>query len=174
MKTAFIGLAVVASLSGCASITGDTSQFVRVETLDKDGNSVKGAKCTLQNDYGSTSGESGGSIIARRSNKDLFVDCKKEGYADANATATSRANAGMWGNIIIGGGIGAIIDHNKGTAYTYPEWMKLVFGKTLTFDRTDDKDGQPSLAKGPAAAPSTTLSDQPAPNLVSAEVAKAK
>jgi hypothetical protein len=32
--------------------------------------------------------------------------------------AISRANAGMAGNIIFGGGIGAIIDHNKGTAYS--------------------------------------------------------
>jgi hypothetical protein len=172
MKTAAISLAIVAGLTGCASITGDTSQYVRVETLDDKGASIKGAKCTLQNDYGSTGGESGGSIIARRSNKDLFIDCKKEGYADASATATSRANAGMWGNIIIGGGIGALIDHNKGTAYTYPEWMKLVFGKVISFDRSDDKDGQPSLAKAPPTAPTAPKNAEVSP--ASTEVAAAK
>ena len=55
----------------------------------------------------------------------------------------------MAGNIILGGGIGAIIDHNKGTAYTYPTWMQLVFGQTLVFDRSDEKDGQPVQGRAP-------------------------
>ena len=65
--------------------------------------------------------------------------------------AISRANAGMAGNIIFGGGIGAIIDHNKGTAYTYPTWIQLIFGKTLVFDRSAEKDGQPVLGMEPSA-----------------------
>ncbi len=59
--------------------------------------------------------------------------------------------AGMAGNIIFGGGIGAIIDHNKGTAYTYPTWIQLIFGKTLVFDRSAEKDGQPVLGMEPSA-----------------------
>ena len=51
----------------------------------------------------------------------------------------------MFGNIIFGGGIGAIIDHNKGTAYTYPQWIRLVVGKMLGYDRKDDKDAAPNL-----------------------------
>ena len=51
----------------------------------------------------------------------------------------------MFGNIILGGGIGAIIDHNKGTAYTYPTWVQLIFGKSLVFDRSAEKEGQPTV-----------------------------
>jgi hypothetical protein len=58
----------------------------------------------------------------------------------------------MWGNIILGGGIGAIVDHNKGTAYTYPTWVQLVFGKSLVFDRQMEKEGQPVLGMTPAAS----------------------
>lgn len=134
-------------LSGCASITGDTTQFVRIETLDEHGVAVKGAQCSLQNDYGTMTGKSGGQILTRKSSKDLFIECDKDGYPTASARAISRANGGMFGNILFGGGVGAIIDHNKGTAYNYPQWMKLVFGKMLTFDRTDDRDEQPSLAR---------------------------
>jgi hypothetical protein len=61
----------------------------------------------------------------------------------------------MWGNLIIGGGIGAIIDHNKGTAYTYPTWVQLIFGKTLVFDRTTEKEGQPTLGTEPTNTAST-------------------
>ncbi len=49
----------------------------------------------------------------------------------------------MFGNILLGGGIGMIVDHNRGTAYTYPTWIQLVFGKTLAFDRRDEKEGHP-------------------------------
>jgi hypothetical protein len=65
------------------------------------------------------------------------------------ARAISRANAGLAGNILFGGGIGAIIDHNKGTAYTYPTWIRMVFGKTLVFDRSNEKEGQPLLGSEP-------------------------
>lgn len=58
---------------------------------------------------------------------------------------------GLAGNIIFGGGIGAIIDHNKGTAYTYPSWIQLVFGKSLVFDRSTEKDGQPGPGMEPNA-----------------------
>ena len=57
------------------------------------------------------------------------------------------------GNILFGGGIGAIIDHNKGTAYTYPTWIQLVFGQTLVFDRSDEKEGQPVPGRAPGAKP---------------------
>ncbi|MEY5028041.1 MAG: hypothetical protein RLZ63_356 [Pseudomonadota bacterium] len=35
----------------------------------------------------------------------------------------------MFGNIILGGGIGAIIDHNNGSAYEYPSLIKIFMGK---------------------------------------------
>jgi len=41
------------------------------------------------------------------------------------------------------GGIGAVIDHNTGQAYTYPGWLQLIFGRTLVFDRKDEKENTP-------------------------------
>lgn len=110
----------------------------------------------MQNDFGTTTDESGTHIATHRSSKDLHIECKKDGYPSANATSASRVNGGMFGNIIFDGSVGAIIDHNKDTAYTYPEWVKLVFGKVFTFDGTDDKNGQPSVAKK-AASPAENL-----------------
>ena len=96
--------------------------------------------------------KSGESIQIRRSSKDLDVTCKMPDQADAVGRSISRANAGLAGNIIFGGGLGAIIDHNKGTAYTYPTWVELVFGKTLVFDRRDEKDGAPVMGREPGEA----------------------
>lgn len=134
-------------LSGCASITGDTVQSIRVEAKMVDGSEVKDAECELFNEYGSFKVKTPGNVMVRRSSTDLNVQCKKETLPTASAKAVSRANGGMWGNIIFGGGVGAIIDHSKGTAYTYPQWLQMTFGKVLSFDRSDDKDGQPSLAR---------------------------
>jgi hypothetical protein len=70
------------------------------------------------------------------------VNCEKEGSEPGVATLISRANGGMFGNILIGGGVGAIIDHNKGTAYTYPSWIRVIMGKSLVFDRRNEKENE--------------------------------
>lgn len=142
-------LAVAVACTGCASIVNDTTHPVKIETKTASGENVTGAECKVSNDYGTVQAKSGETTQVRRSSKDLDITCKHPQNPDATARAISRANAGMVGNIIIGGGIGAIIDHNKGTAYTYPTWVQLVFGQSLVFDRSDEKEGQPVPGRAP-------------------------
>lgn len=136
-------LFATSAVSGCATVTHDSMQPIKVETRLADGSSLSGADCKLSNDYGSVSCKSGDTIQVHRSSQDLDIVCKMGDQPDALGRAISRANAGMFGNILIGGGIGAIVDHTRGTAYTYPTWIQLSYGKTLVFDRQDEKDGQP-------------------------------
>lgn len=145
-------LAAVVACSGCASIVNDTTHPIKVETQTASGEPVAGAECKLTNDSGVTTMKSGDTAMVRRSSKDLDITCKQPDKPDAVARAISRANGGMFGNILLGGGIGAIIDHNKGTAYTYPTWVQLVFGQTLVFDRNAEKEGQPTPPAQPVAA----------------------
>lgn len=150
-KTVLI-LAGTLALTGCASIVNDSTQPMKIETKSSSGQAVAGAECKISNDYGSVTAKSGDTAQVRRSSKDLDITCKHPDNPEAVARAISRANAGLAGNILFGGGIGAIIDHNKGTAYTYPTWVQLVFGKSLVFDRSAEKDGQPVLGTEPAVA----------------------
>ena len=143
MLKAASAVALLVAATGCATIVNDSTQPVRVETKTTSGSTIAGADCSISNDYGTTTAKSGATVNIRRSSKDLDITCQHPENPQAVARAISRANAGMAGNIIFGGGIGAIIDHNKGTAYTYPTWIQLVFGKTLVFDRSDEKEGQP-------------------------------
>ena len=145
-------LAVVSALAGCASIVNETTHPMRIETLTAAGVALDAAECRLVNDYGTVNARSGETTQVRRSSKDLDITCKHPENPDAVARAISRANAGLAGNIIFGGGIGAIIDHNKGTAYTYPTWIRMVFGKTLVFDRSAEKEGQAVQGVEPPAA----------------------
>lgn len=159
MSRMILALAAVALLGGCASIVNETTHPMKVETARPDGALVTGADCRLTNDYGPFNVRSGETLQIRRSNHDLDIVCRLAEQPDAVARAISRANAGLAGNIIFGGGIGAIIDHSKGTAYTYPTWVRLVFGKAMVFDRSEEKDGQVLLgreaapASGPASSP---------------------
>jgi len=144
MKAHLIAGLIALSCTGCATVVNDSTQPVKVETKTEEGAMVAGAKCHLTNDYGTTTMASGETAKIHRSSEDLDITCNHPDNPDAKARAVSRANAGMFGNIILGGGIGAIIDHNKGTAYTYPTWVQLVFGQTLMFDRSAETDGQPT------------------------------
>lgn len=152
IRTILFAAVAISAFTGCASVVNDSTHPIKVETKTQEGEAVAGADCKLSNDYGVVSMKSGDTAQVRRSSKDLDIVCTDPNNPDANARAISRANAGMWGNIILGGGIGAIIDHNKGTAYTYPTWMQLVFGKTMVFDRTTEKEGQPTLGTEPLEA----------------------
>src|SRR5690625_7762859 len=63
LKEIVMRLVVVAAalsvLAGCASITSESTQLVRVDALDEEGDAVKGATCVPNNDKGENSLEAG-------------------------------------------------------------------------------------------------------------------
>ena len=122
-------------IANCASITGSSVQPVSVTAKDIKGNSLEGAKCTLLNDKGAWEAKTPQFVNISRSSKDLSVECKKDGHPSGLLKAISRAGGDMWGNVLLGGGIGAIIDHNKGTGYAYPDQLVVIMGKTVTLDK---------------------------------------
>lgn len=135
MKNSFLISAVAFSAlaSGCSTLTGEgTSQNLSVMTYSTDNKDLTGAQCELKNDEGSWTAVTPATVMVRRSNKDLMVKCTKSGFADARANVVSKTKGNMWGNIIFGGGVGAIIDHNNGSAYQYPPVLKLTMGQDAT------------------------------------------
>ena len=112
-------VACVAAI-GCASIINDTNAPVRFETSSATGVEINEPECKLENDYGHQTVKTPATVAVRRSSKDLQITCVKPGETDGRGIAISRATGGMAGSILLGGGIGAIIDHNKCTACTYP------------------------------------------------------
>ena len=87
------------------------------------------------NDKGAWEAKTPQFVNISRSSKDLSVECKKDGHPTGLLKAISRAGGDMWGNVLLGGGIGAIIDHNKGTGYAYPDQLVVIMGKTVTLDK---------------------------------------
>lgn len=127
---ALIALAIVST--GCSTISGSgTSQSVSVQTFANDGQDVEGAQCDMRNDEGVWFLTTPGSTLVHRSNKELEIICKKTGFEVGTANVASRTKGNMYGNILLGGGIGAIIDHNNGSAYEYPSLIKVIMGKIM-------------------------------------------
>ena len=150
--TCFVALVALA-LGGCATITSSEYQPISVSTYDKDGARVDKAECVLSNDKGSWEMRTPGFAQVHRSSQDLLVQCRKEGQPEGTARAISRVGAGMFGNIVFGGGVGAIIDHTKGTAYNYPDAVNVRMGSMAIFDRQDDSTSTSATAMAPVAQP---------------------
>ncbi len=138
MKTSFhiAVLAALANCAACSTITQSESQSLAL-TATYEGKPVDPA-CQIKNDKGSWDAKAPANVSVRKSNEDLEVTCKKDGMPDGLLKAISRAAGSMFGNIIFGGGIGALIDHSKGTGYDYPDRLPVKMGESVVVDRKTD------------------------------------
>lgn len=161
------------AFTGCASITKEKTQPIKLETYNKNNEVVSGAKCVSKNERGSWESTTPGPTVVHRSGKNLIIDCEKDGET-ASAILISRANGGMFGNILFGGGIGAIVDHNRGTAYSYPDWVRIVFGDSLMFDRKNNKDNEVMLGQAISAEELKKIEDAKIAEVKAAEEAAKK
>lgn len=156
-------LACVALSSGCATITGSESQSISVETADSSG-PVAGAECRLTNNNGSWAVKTPGVANVRRSGEDLLVRCEIEDREPGTAKVISRVNAALFGNVIFGGAVGAVIDHTRGTAYDYPTLVRVVFGASRVIEGEEVASSLPVPAAtarplAPRPRSRTTLDD---------------
>jgi hypothetical protein len=154
VRLTYLVVLIAMSAGGCATITSSDYQPISVSTYDSHGERLEKVRCVLQNDKGNWEVQAPGFAQVHRSSEDLLVQCKKDGQPDGSARAISRVGAGMFGNIIFGGGVGAIIDHTKGTAYNYPDALNIRMGTMAIFDRQDSDSAAPSgYGSAPAAQP---------------------
>ena len=106
------------ALTGCASVAGEKFQPVSIQTIHES-KEVSGIGCNLSNDAGNWFVVSPGSVMVHKSTGDMIVDCKK-GNLSGSSTLVSKSNGAVWGNILLGGGIGYIVDRNTGAGFDYP------------------------------------------------------
>ena len=129
-----IGSAATAALllTGCASVVNGHNQSVSVTTKSK-GDEVSGAKCSLSNDKGVWYVTTPGSVAVHRSYGELTVNCALTGLLNGIAAAKSSTTAAVFGNILVGGVIGAGIDVATGAAYG-SAWSTHTSDKSLPTD----------------------------------------
>ena len=117
LKITFCILAVF-TFSNCASIVSDSTQVVSVETPN-----CKGAKCRMTNSEGVFYIQSTpGSTAIQKAYGDLTITCEKDNLA-FTSIHKSKANMATYGNILLGGIPGALIDGGSGKGYDYPNYI---------------------------------------------------
>lgn len=139
MKKILASAAIVVmavSTGGCATVLNGTSQDVDFRS-DPDGAVVAistGQTCTTPCTFSMKRGH------------DLRVDFERDGYKPEYVYVQSRLGGSTFGNILAGGGIGAVVDGSNGASnHLYPEpvYIRLVpvgsDGEAMLLDK-DGKD----------------------------------
>lgn len=125
-------LAVAGMLSACSTLITGTTQTVTVDTP-----LLTGAKCSLtdmqKRSYHVTTTPA--SLVVEKGDGPMTIVCEKDGYEKTTALIDEEFAGATLGNILIGGGIGLLVDAASGAAQRYPDklvvWMKpTVFGST--------------------------------------------
>jgi len=76
----------------------------------------------------------------------MQATCRKEGREPGRAAIVSDTKGSMFGNILLGGGIGAIVDHNNGSAYEYPTLIQIVMGGFVKIETPKPNPAKPEGA----------------------------
>lgn len=142
-------LLALAALSGCATLTGEATQRVSIQTVDAQGYAVDGMSCLATN----WSAEYVGvtpmfDMQIRRSSSPLIVECRRDGLPLARAVLVSRAvNMAPLQLLLPGGTSMMVLDHLTGFMYAYPRWIRVQVGTDMVFDRRDElaRDPTPGL-----------------------------
>ena len=114
MRHVALGLSVLL-LAGCSSIVNDSHVPM---TLSFSDNSA--GECSLKNKRENYKTSMPATISVRRSDDALVFDCKTVDGRPASGSIPSEFGGMMVGNIIVGGGIGALIDAESDKHRNYP------------------------------------------------------
>ena len=124
MVVAMFGVA----LSGCSTIINGTSQQIVVNT------NPAGADCGLYR-QGIRIGEvanTPGSVLIEKTKHDISVVCVKDGYQQATYFNKSGVAGATFGNVILGGGVGWIVDSASGSDNKYDSPVNITLPATQT------------------------------------------
>jgi len=125
LKNILFAIAATIVLANCSTITTGTQQSVFIDTPK-----VMGATCRLTDSKTGTWNlpASPGSVSVLKGDGPMNIACSKEGYETATISVDETLVAATLGNILIGGGVGFLIDAASGAAQEYPSkitvWMK--------------------------------------------------
>ena len=124
----FCSLSLLLLLANCAGIVEGTSQKITVNTTPA------GATCRLDRagvQLGTVDTTPGSVVVKPKSADDIMVTCEKPGFRKGSQVNKSDTAAATFGNVLLGGVIGAIADQQTGAAYKYDSAVNLKLEPTL-------------------------------------------
>jgi hypothetical protein len=133
-------------IGGCATVSGNATQPVSIQTVDAEGRVIEGMSCRVSNAAGEYVGDTPMfDLKVRRSAAPLLVECRAHGRQVARAVLVPRADAMVPAQVLLPGGTSLmVIDHITGFMYAYPRWIRLQAGADMVFDRRDERGRYPT------------------------------
>jgi hypothetical protein len=131
----FLCIGFLLLLGGCATITKGTQQTVTIST------DPAGAICNLTREGKPLAvvNPTPGSVPIEKAVRDITIACSKAGYKDAGGTMASEFQAWTFGNIILGGIIGVVVDAASGAMNQYPSMVTFTL-EPEAFASAQDRD----------------------------------
>ena len=145
-----IAASTLIAITGCASVTGSKFQPVVVKTVYNDA-PVADVGCKLTNAVGKWEVKSPESVKVQKSISDMLVECKTGEGLSGQLAVPSKANRANWGNALLGGPVGVLVDYQTGAGYDYPSIITVILNTTL-----DAVVLEPVVKVAPAVIPSQT------------------
>jgi len=118
----FYYLALALTLSGCATIASGTTQSILVDTFNATGATCKGVDKKGREYYWVNTPSS---TTVQKGDGPMSITCEKAGFKKTIHTIDETITASTFGNIILGGGIGFLVDATSGAAQEYPTLVRF-------------------------------------------------
>ena len=121
MKQPLLVLMAAIALPACSTITEGPSQAMLIAT------DPPGARCAVKRrgEVIATVEQTPGTVAVHKSPFDLAIECSRPGYYAGAAVADSRMDNMTYGNLIIGGAVGLIVDASTGAWNEYPRTVRI-------------------------------------------------
>lgn len=147
MKKIFALLPVVVALTACATVTRGTTEAFVVETTP--------SGASVITSLGLSCSPTPCAIPKVKRESEFTVTIAKEGFETTTHNVTHQMSggggAGMAGNVILGGGIGALVDANNGaTQELVPNPLRVTL-----------QPAAPAVAAAPAASEAAAMAEAP-------------
>jgi len=110
-------------LSGCATLISSDEQSVEVTTNCQ--SRKISTICVARNDKGTWRFETPAQVVIKKSASNLMITCQGGLLGDSGQFSTSVLGLPIFGNILIGGGMGALVDAGSPKIYEYPSTINV-------------------------------------------------
>jgi len=120
------------ALSACATVISGTDQSIAVAT------DPPGANCSIDRS-GTHIGQvnpTPGSIHLDRSKDDLTLTCSRSGYQEAKLSQSPHFTGATFGNILVGGLVGVVVDAATGANFRYPDNVTVQLAPLVALQAT--------------------------------------
>jgi len=110
------------ALTGCATIASGTTQAILVDTFNAPGAICKGVDKRGREYYWVNTPSS---TTVQKGDGPMSITCERSGFKKTIHTIDETITASTFGNIILGGGIGFLVDATSGAAQEYPTLVRF-------------------------------------------------